>query len=314
MRVIVSILVLLVAVQMCKAQGEGVNPFELLHRMDLEQILVKKDSSSNKTIFVPKSDNPFEVYTKEVKTFAEVDKEENAPVSIVPASVVKAPTQPKNRFNAGFLFWLMIGVLFFLAIIATLYRSYLQKIFEAGLNENILNSMYREHGGVALVPYMATYLVYILVGGVFISLLIRHFAGASLVYSQGWLFLMSSGALLLLLFMKHTVLRFIAIVFPVNKEMGLYSFMIGIFNQIIGLILLPLTMIAAFSSDAISVPTIYLALCILGLCLLFRSFRGLLIGNKFLFGNKFHFFIYLCVVEISPVIVLFKMIVLANKV
>ncbi len=299
---------------MCWAQGEGVNPFELMHRMDLEQILIKKDTSSNKTIFVPKSENPFEVYTEEVKTFAEVESEEAEIPTVVSSPTVNQPSQPKNRFNVGFLFWLMIGVLFFLAIVATMYRSYLQKLFEAGLNGNILNSMYRERGGVALVPYLATYLIFILVGGAFISLLVKYFAGNAIDLGQGALFACSALVLFILIVLKHAVLRFIAVVFPIDKEMSLYSFTIGIFNQVLGLLLLPLVMVAAFANDSISIITLYVSVGLILLLFLFRSFRGLLIGNKFLFDNKFHFFIYLCVVEIAPVIVLFKIIIMAGKV
>ena len=50
------------------------------------------------------------------------------------------------------------------------------------------------------------------------------------------------------------------------------------------------------------------ALPMSGLTYIFRSLRGLFVAGRFLAFHKFHFLLYICTVEIAPVLILIKLI------
>ncbi|NJN77358.1 MAG: DUF4271 domain-containing protein [Saprospiraceae bacterium] len=97
-------------------------------------------------------------------------------------------------------------------------------------------------------------------------------------------------------------------IFPFSKEMNLYNFMIAIFNFVMGIVLLPIIIFVAFTSSNTHTPLLYFALSVVLIIYLFRMIRSLLIVNKYLIHNKFHFFMYLCTVEIAPILILLKLV------
>ena len=114
------------------------------------------------------------------------------------------------------------------------------------------------------------------------------------------------GIVCLIFIGKHLLLFIVGYIFPIQKELGLYNFTIMVFGIISGLLLLPINIVIAYVPMEIGKVVVYLSLGAIIAIYLFRIIRGLSIGSKYLVLHKFHFFIYLCTVEILPVIVLLK--------
>ena len=72
--------------------------------------------------------------------------------------------------------------------------------------------------------------------------------------------------------------------------------------------LVPIILIVAYAPRDVSQVVLYGALGLLVLTYLFLSLRGLFIGNRFIAPNKFHFLLYLCVVETAPLLIIYKMV------
>lgn len=106
---------------------------------------------------------------------------------------------------------------------------------------------------------------------------------------------------------KHLLLSIVRFVFPVEKEVSRYSFTVMVFNIITGIFLAPMILFTAYSSEGISDAVIKLTLALLLGIILFRGLRGLFIANRFFAWHKFHFFLYLCAVELAPLLVTFKL-------
>jgi len=97
-------------------------------------------------------------------------------------------------------------------------------------------------------------------------------------------------------------------IFPVEKEAASYSFTMIAFGILLSLFLVAVNVFVAYGPAHLIQTTIYMAFGVIGLVYAFRSLRGLIIANNFLAANKFHFFLYLCAVEIAPVLVLVKLV------
>ncbi|MEL6924738.1 MAG: DUF4271 domain-containing protein, partial [Bacteroidota bacterium] len=107
---------------------------------------------------------------------------------------------------------------------------------------------------------------------------------------------------------KHLILRLVAAVFPVQKEVLLYNFTIIIFNIVLGIMLMPFNLFIALATSPVAKILIYIVLGLVGLAYLYRSLRGIFIASKYLTFNKFHFFIYFCTVEIAPLAIDVKLV------
>ena len=100
------------------------------------------------------------------------------------------------------------------------------------------------------------------------------------------------------------------IIFPVDKEIKQYSFSLVIFSSILGLALVPFNIIVAFASDSLAQTALYGGLLTIFGITVFCILRGLFLGSKYLSFHKFHFFMYLCTVEIAPAVIVVKLLLL----
>jgi len=97
-------------------------------------------------------------------------------------------------------------------------------------------------------------------------------------------------------------------IFPVEKEVRQYSFTIIIFSIILGLVLAPFNLFIAYG-PAYLLPTLFwVTIGVMAAIYLYRTIRGIFLANRFLAFHQFHFLLYICTVEIAPVVILVKVI------
>jgi hypothetical protein len=72
------------------------------------------------------------------------------------------------------------------------------------------------------------------------------------------------------------------------------------------LALLPINIFIAYSPESLKEIFIYCAFGIIALVYLVRSLRSLSVASPFLMTDQFHFLLYLCAVEIAPIMILVK--------
>ncbi|MCO6476358.1 MAG: DUF4271 domain-containing protein [Phaeodactylibacter sp.] len=284
---------LILLVPSLPAAQDGRNPFELSPRLSLPD--VEEDSAATDT------GNPFDLVAPagppaprnpEIKKTA--PKEAPAPPALL-----------QSRYRA-FLLITNIGILLLLAILLTLFRGQAGKAYRAFLNDNLLNQLQREREAGGGLPYYLYYAFFMVNAGFFLFLLARHYG---LTFSgnpwHGLLYCIGGVAGIFLA--KHLLLGYLAFVFPIEKEARLYSFTIIIFSIILGFFLLLINLLLAYAPADTVQWILYAAYTGIGITYLFRSLRGLFIGNRFLLFHKFHFLLYICTVEIAPVLVLAKL-------
>ena len=72
--------------------------------------------------------------------------------------------------------------------------------------------------------------------------------------------------------------------------------------------MIPLLLLLAFGPSDLFLVWGGIAIGIIALLLLTRMIRGLFIGLPYLLQHALHFFLYLCIFEIAPVLLLLKVI------
>ena len=223
---------------------------------------------------------------------------------------VQTPTKEGSKTKAtqsadnNFLFGIVAFMLILLTLLVTLYRSLLQKIYRAFLNDNFLAMIHREEGSIVSIPYLILYFMFFVNGGILIFLLLRFYG--QLDENLFKTLCQCIFGLMGIFFLKHLSLKIMANVFPVAKEIKQYSFMIIIFSIILGITLVPINIMLAYLPAAAGQWIIYLTFLLILLIYLFRALRAIFLSSKYITFYKFHFFMYLCTVEIAPVLILVK--------
>ena len=276
---------------------DNANPFDINQSSNTPSTTTSPTAPSTAP---PGNSNPFEVNRLQPLQPTQTNS--------APAPVLQPNTPQKSKSNRNFLFWSSVFSLLLLTILLTLYKPLINQIYRAFLNDNMLKLKHREQGSVLNLPFSLLYLSFFGNAGLFVYLIIHHY---------GW---QSSSHLSLLLwcilgvfavfFIKHVALRVVGLIFPINKELRQYSFTIVVFNIILGILLVPVNLLIAYGPRELPK---YLIWGLLGSVLLlygFRIIRSLLIASRYISLHKFHFFMYLCTVEIAPTLVLVKILLL----
>lgn len=300
------------------AQAEK-NPFDLTHRVK------ETRQSANQTNRDP-NQNPFDISNRKmgdstiqnkpiqsVRSENPFDKSSAAETTSVSVKKINETLQvPKENTGTAetsgeFLFWVMLFVMIFLALEITLFKSLMNDVYRAFTNDNVLKLLHREQREIIAFPFLLMYVFFFFNFGIFVFLAFRYFSLAPNSFEMLSYCILGVGVLFLL---KHILLKIVEIVFPVQKEIKLYSFSLVIFSSILGFSLVPFNVVAAFAAENLAEIALYGGFATVFAISVFCILRGLFLASKYLSFHKFHFFMYLCTVEIAPVLVVIKLLLI----
>lgn len=279
----------------------GNNPFELKHRQQPTSTEVEATDLQETDNRLIKSNNPFDVVEQPI-------------IKSTPSlSSSTSTTTPKieevpNETSKNYLFWTFFVVFAFFTTVVALSRKRIEQSYQAFLNDNYLRQLHRMNQGKFSFGYFLLYLLFFINAGVFVYLTANYY-NANLPKNFGSIALVSLGIGIAFL-IKHGLLFYVEKIFPISKEVKLYSFTIMIFSIILGLVLLPINIFAAFAYEGLTKIAIWIGVGSILAFYSFRSLRGLSIGSRYMMLHSFHFLLYLCAVEILPVLILVKFILL----
>ncbi len=267
------------------------NPFDLTPRLQQPD----KQPITNEVL---DTGNPFDL----IAAPPSAPRRERPVISPVRKSVSEAGKR------SLFLFSAVMTVLVSLTLLTTLFRGFFSRSWQAFINENMLNQFFREREGVGGLSYFFLYGFFFVNVGLFVWFILDYFQiNIRLINNHFVLWLCCTFGVMGLFLAKHLLLSIIGLIFPIQKETAFYSFVIMIFSIIIGLLLVPVNLGLAYGPASTREGLLYGALLAIGLIYLYRVLRGLIIANRFLLFHKFHFLLYICSVEIAPVMILVKL-------
>lgn len=198
---------------------------------------------------------------------------------------------------------LLLGLLTF---IVTSFRNDVADVYRAFLNSNLLSLLYRDKGTLLYFPYMAMYFLTACSFGT-MAFLAVNLLGGKIFESNFWSIVVCTAGVGFVFFLRHASTALLSSIFPFKKEIKTYGFTIAIFNFVMGIGLLPIITLIAFAPSSSHEIILYITLILVGFVYVFRTIRSIIIGNKYLINNKFHFFMYLCTVELAPIVILLKL-------
>lgn len=103
--------------------------------------------------------------------------------------------------------------------------------------------------------------------------------------------------------------RVLGFIFEVKEAAREYAYNIVLFNKTIGLILFPITLLLTYARQVPATWLIWSGLVLWGLALLYRLVRLSFIGFSVRGVSVFYIILYLCTLEILPVLVIIKLLI-----
>lgn len=278
----------------------------------------KKTDSVEKVILIPSADTliqndaVFPVIEQEKVLYfgniADTSKIISSPEMLMNDSrKIYFDIQQKRKTGKPFwiFFVMLIPLLSFIYVRLNFY-NYLQDLIRSFFNITIAQQFYREQQPSSTLSSILLNLNFVLSFAMYLLLLSDYFR-FTLPYKDIKLWLVLCGILAAVYTFKNFILNLTAIFFPISSEVSFYKFNVLLFNKIMGILLVFIVPVMAFAKPFFVKGIIIFSLIMVGGIFAYRFFRGLIIAREYVLLNKFHFFLYLCTLEIAPAVILVKL-------
>jgi hypothetical protein len=206
------------------------------------------------------------------------------------------------------LFYLVTGLIFFLAFNRLVFNKYFSNIFRLFFQPTFRQKQTREQLLQNNLPSLFYNLLFIFSGGAYIALIASYFNVSTVSF---WLLFLYSSALLAILYIgKFLFLRFSGWLFNVKEATGTYIFIVYLINKICGIVLIPFIIIVAFSNSEIISIAVTVSLLVLALLFSYRYLISYAPVTKEIKVSPVHFLFYICAFEIIPLLVIYKLLMI----
>lgn len=205
------------------------------------------------------------------------------------------------------LFYLIAGVIFMLAFIKTAFPKYFKNLFLLFFQTSLRQKQTRDQLLQDNLASLLTNLLFIITASLYITLLVeyRHWVQ----YAFWWLAAGSALLLLLTYLVKYLFLLFAGWVFNTKEATSSYTFVVFMVNKVLGVILVPFLLVLAFAANTIIEVSVTLSAGLLILLVAYRYWVSFTAIQHKLKVNALHFLLYLCAVELLPLVLIYKVLI-----
>jgi hypothetical protein len=203
------------------------------------------------------------------------------------------------------VFYLLAGLVFLLAVIKFFFAKYFTNLFRVFFNSSLRQNQFTDQLLQAKLPSLFFNIFFIISGGIYIYFLLLQYG--LVTGEKKWMIISSCIVLLAIIyFVKLATLKLTGWATGFTETTDTYIFVIFLIAKIIGIILIPFTILMAFAALPLPALSALISLLIIAVLLLLRFFRSYGLLQNQLKVSKFHFFLYIAGLEIIPLLLIYK--------
>ncbi len=215
----------------------------------------------------------------------------------------------ENLISVGFPeLWIFIFIFFDLAAFAWIRLNFgvsFDRTLEAVFNFQTAARMYNDNS--QLQRQLDSFLnFYYYLNGAFFLLIIEQYFKVFPLHQEGLLlFLLNFTILATYNVVRTTLVKLTGFLFDHSDRFREYNYHVSNYNKIIGIAVAPFLLFLAYAPDKLKVYLLWILIVVLSSVYILRIIRVLLFSRK---RNVFilYMFLYLCALEIVPLLLLFK--------
>jgi hypothetical protein len=218
---------------------------------------------------------------------------------------VSMAIKPKKAKSADGVFYLIACLVLLLAFIRFFFANYFTNLFRVFFNTSLRQSQLTDQLLQAKLPSLLFNVLFIFSAGVYAYFLLLQY-GLINNYQQ-WILLGACIIILALVYLvKYSTLKFTGWVTGYQAATDTYIFIIFLICKIIGVLLIPFIALMAFAAVPVANTSALISLLVIVLLLILRFLRSYGLIQNQLKISRFHFFLYITGVEIIPLLLLYK--------
>jgi Domain of unknown function (DUF4271) len=230
------------------------------------------------------------------------------------AEPVSLPVNLKTDKSDNTFFYLLAVVVLVLAFLKYIFSRYFTNLFRVFFNTSLRQNQITDQLLQAKLPSFLFNIFFVISAGIYAYLILLQYG--LFIADNKWVAVFSSiGLMGILYFTKYCTLKFTGWLTGLTEVVDIYVFMIFLINKIIGILLVPFIVILAFADVPIVKIATLVSIISIGIFLLLRFFRSYGLVQNQLKISKFHFILYIISLEILPLMLIYKglMIYLTKK-
>ena len=217
----------------------------------------------------------------------------------------KIITQEKTVVNRDLMFYVLIALLLYFALIRVLFGKYLSNLTSLFFRVTMRQQQIREQLLQTPMASLLLNILFVLSGGLYIAFLSEYYKFGSV--GNIWLLWLYCSVFLSIVYIaKYFLLKFAGWIFGVSSASDTYIFIVFLVNKMAGIFLLPVLIILAFPHPDFQSLAITLSFIMLVFLFFYRFFISYRPVRSEIKINRFHFFIYLCAFEVAPLLLIYK--------
>jgi hypothetical protein len=200
---------------------------------------------------------------------------------------------------------MIIGLLFYTGILNRGMSKDFESVWQSFYSKRMLTQVSREDGLINSWTFIALFLLFCLTFGLFLYQLAQYY---HVYYSTGGvrLFLTLSLDILILFAIKFLVVKFLGFVFNINKLVSEYLSVLYLTYFNIAFVFLPVTVCFCLLTDQLIPYILGIALVLVVIIFIWQYLRSSVTMVSNVSFHKFYLFVYLCALEICPILILIK--------
>jgi hypothetical protein len=213
--------------------------------------------------------------------------------------------EPRKTENFEGIFYYLLGLIFFFALIRLIFNKYLDNMVSLFFRVTMRQQQVRDQLLQTPLASLLLNIFFVVSAGTFLAFLARYYHLVDnisiwllLAYSVGFIAALYTG--------KYIFLKVVGWLFNVEKATDMYIFIVFLVNKILGIVLIPFIVILALKRSGTQEFFVHLSLILIGFLFLYRFFISYRPVRNEIKVNKFHFFLYLCAFEVTPLVLIYK--------
>ena len=209
--------------------------------------------------------------------------------------------------NADWFLGILILLLSIVTILKLLYNKYFSDSVKSLWNYQHSLKLFKENTVLNQRLSLISNILFILSFSLFAVLCTDYFSISGFSKNNFLYFSIISGLIVFIYLIKFAVYKILGFVFIETPSYSEYLYNVFQFNRIAGIFLIPIIIALAYSTINYTNAIVYSGFIILFIVFIMRVVRGFQICIKVNF-SIFYSFLYLCMLEILPLIVIYKLI------
>ncbi len=277
---------------------------QIISKDSFRETAVGKDTLQKTDTIIQPANPIIAVSRIDTGTYRKFETHPFLPMQAVPVYMLINYHQQASKDD---LFYLMAGVVFCLAFVRAIFPKYFRNLFVLFFQTSLRQKQTREQLVQDNLASLLINLMYIISLGLYVALLIRYRHWS---HSSFWLLALGCALVLVFVYLgKYLFLLFTGWVFNTKEAAGAYTFIVFMINKVMGIALVPFLLILSFSTPSIIEVSITVSLVLITGLFIYRYLLSFTVIRNKLKVNALHFFLYLCAVEVLPLILIYKVLI-----